>query len=187
MIQSRLPVSKKRRERKEKTSTSPSKTRGEKKENFIFPCMSLSLFSLPPAIFFPLFSPALFHLYPRSLSIFLCFFLLLFFHRPIILSPSVSLRHVFQGLPSIDTVSTNSSPPVPSKEPHGDGGELGEGLWGRPAGYVVIRLSWRGGHEPSYLIITVAGSGQTLKGETQPMSSTPESETSGSRVSENRV
>lgn len=70
---------------------------------------------------------------------------------------------------------------MPSKEPHGDGGELGEDLWGRPAGYVVIRLSWRGGHEPSYLIITVAGSGQK---ETQPMSSTTETETRESRDEE---
>lgn len=130
---------------KEKTSTSPSKTRGGKRENFIFPRMSLPLFSLPPAFFssLPLFTLCF------TYTLNLCQSLLCPPHRPsplhppplsslnflppIILSPSVSLRHVFQGPPSIDTVSTNSSPPVPSQEPlgvEGGRGEPGEGLRG---------------------------------------------------------
>lgn len=148
---------KKRREGKEKTSTGPSKTRGEKREKFIFPWMSLRLFSFPPVIFPSLFSPSLFRLYPKSFSFSLLSFL---FFSLIILSPSVSLRHVFQGLPSIDTVSTNSSPPVPSGEPLGKVESRGR-AWGRPAGYGVIRVSWREGHEPSYLITTAAVSGDS--------------------------
>lgn len=157
---------KKRREREEKTWTGPSKTRGKKGRTLSSPERA-SLFSLSFLWFFPLFffSPSLFHLYPKSFS----FSLLpvsLFLLPLIILSPSVSLRHVFQGLPSLDTVSTNSSPPVPSREPPGEGGELaggGEGLQGRPAGYGVIRVSWRGGHKPSYLITTAARSGDAWK------------------------
>lgn len=92
--------------------------------------MSLPLFSLsllPFFLSFPVHSP--FHLYPKSLSIAVVpappdppilrqpSLSSLNFLPPIILSPSVSLRHVFQDPPSIDTVSTNSSPPVPSQEP----------------------------------------------------------------------
>lgn len=49
----------------------------------------------------------------------------------IILSSSVSLRHVFQSLPSIDTVSTNSSPPVPRGEPLGKAKSWGKACWVR--------------------------------------------------------
>lgn len=47
----------------------------------------------------------------------------------IILSSSVSLRHVFQSLPSIDTVSTNSSPPVPRGKPPGKAKSWGKACW----------------------------------------------------------
>lgn len=76
-----------------------------------------SLFSLSLLWFFPLFSLPLCFAYILNLSHSLLSFFI--FLSLIILSPSVSLRHVFQGLPSIDTVSTNSSPPVPSGEPLG--------------------------------------------------------------------
>lgn len=113
---------KKRRERKEKTSTSPSKARGGKKRtNSVFPWMSL-LFALPFSHFI---SPFCFTYIP-TLSQSLFFFSL----PPIIASPSVSVRRVFQGLPSIDTVSTNSSPPASSWEPLWEGAEL----WGGPPG-----------------------------------------------------
>lgn len=128
---------KKKKGKERKNINQPVKNKRGKKGRTLSSLAWASLFSLSLLQYFFLFSLPLCFTYILNLCPPSCFF----FHHPIILSPSVSLRHVFQGLPSIDTVSTNSSPPVPSKEPHGDGGELGEGLWGRPAGYVVIRLS----------------------------------------------
>lgn len=40
---------------------------------------------------------------------------------------------------------------------------MGEGLQGRPVGYRVIRMSWRGGHKPYYLITTAEISGDARK------------------------
>lgn len=150
---------KKRREGKEKTSTGPSKTRGEKGSTLSSPELA-SFFSLSLLWFFPLFSLPLCFTYILNLSHSLSF---LYISLSLIILPlSVSLRHVFQGLSSIDTVSTNSSPPVPSESPSGRW-RAGRGPLGKPAGYGVIRVSWRGGHKPSYLITTVALSGDAWK------------------------
>lgn len=75
VIQSRLPLSKKSREGKEKTSTGLSKTRGKKGRTLSSPEWA-SLFSL--SLLF-LFSPFLSHFYPKSfsfslISVFLSFF-----------------------------------------------------------------------------------------------------------------
>lgn len=154
VIQSRLPVSKRKKRRKKKERergerkniNQPVKNkRGEKGELYLPPNEPPSFLS-PSCLFFLSSSVhSLFHLYPKSLSIAVVPpphrpsplhrppLSSLNFLPPIILSPSVSLRHVFQGPPSIDTVSTNSSPPVPSQEPlgvEGGRGEPGEGLRG---------------------------------------------------------
>lgn len=154
MIQSRLPVSKKEGKGKKKHQLARQKQEGKKGELYL--PLNEPLSFLSPSCDFPsLFPPSLFHLYPKSFSF---SFLSFFFLSLIILSPSVSLRHVFQGLPSIDTVSTNSSPPVPSGEPLGKVESWGRASRGRLAGYRVIRVSWRGGHghKPSYLITAAA-------------------------------
>lgn len=119
VIQSRLPVSKKRGEGK-KPQPARQKQEGKKGElhlpqneppTFLSPScdFSLSFRSLCYAHILNL---------PLSLRFPLCFSPFL-----ILLSSSVTLTHVFQGLPSIDTVSTNSSSPAEST---GAGG----GVWG---------------------------------------------------------
>lgn len=124
-IQSRLPVSKKKKWR-EKTSTAASKTRGKKGRTLSSPKRAPH-FSLSLLWFFPLFLlPLCFaHILNLSHSLYFLFYFI------IILSSSVTLRHVFQGLPSIDTVSTNSSLPVES--PWGrwraGGGPPGKAFW----------------------------------------------------------
>lgn len=76
-----------------------------------------------------------------------------------IFSPSVSIRHVFQGLPSIDTVSTNSSPPASRGEPPREGGEpVGGPLGGKACGVcgdMCIRRRSR-----ALLIAAGSGNGQ---------------------------
>lgn len=115
---------KKRKRRKEKNMNWPVKNKREKRGNSVFPPEWASLFSLFLLWFFPLFfSRCLFHLFLIPVS--LVFFLLCL----IILSSSVSLRHVFQSLPSIDTVSTNSSPPVPRGKPPGKAKSWGKACW----------------------------------------------------------
>lgn len=161
VIQSRLPVSKKKKERgregergkERKNINQPVKNkRGEKGELYLPPNEPPSFLSPSCLLFFfsCLCSLTLCLTYTLNLcqSLFFCFFLIppppppTPTSLPIILSPSVSLRHVFQGPPSIDTVSTNSSPPVPSQEPlrgrwgarggpSGGGGRWGEACWVR--------------------------------------------------------
>lgn len=114
---------KKRKRRKEKNMNWPVKNKREKRGNCLPPWMSLSLFSLPLVIF-PSFFLSL-SVSPLSHSCEFGFFLLCL----IILSSSVSLRHVFQSLPSIDTVSTNSSPPVPRGKPPGKAKSWGKACW----------------------------------------------------------
>lgn len=60
----------------------PVKNKREKRENFIFPWMSLSLFSLPPVIF-PLFSLPLCFTYILNLSHSLSFLFFSLSHHPL--------------------------------------------------------------------------------------------------------
>lgn len=121
--QSRLPVSKKERGGKKKTWIGPSKTRGKKGGTLSSPLNEPLSFLSSSCDFSLFFSRCLFHLFLIPVS--LVFFLLCL----IILSSSVSLRHVFQSLPSIDTVSTNSSPPVPRGKPPGKAKSWGKACW----------------------------------------------------------
>lgn len=114
---------KKKEEERKKHELARQKQEGKKGELCLPPWMSLSLFSLPLVIF-PSFFLSL-SVSPLSHSCEFGFFLLCL----IILSSSVSLRHVFQSLPSIDTVSTNSSPPVPRGKPPGKAKSWGKACW----------------------------------------------------------
>ena len=122
--------------------------------------MSLPLFSFPPVIFPSLFSPSLFRLYPKSFSFSPFFFYFSLSHHPL---PICLTQTCFPG-PAIHRYRIHQQQPASAQwRAPGEGGELGEGLRGKPAGYGVIRVSWRGGYEPSYLITTAAVSGDTWK------------------------
>lgn len=127
----------KQEEKGKKKNRLPRQKHEGKGENFVLPWMSLCLFILHPVIFPSIFPPSLFHLCPKSSTVYFPHFFI--FLALIMLSPSVSLRHVFQSLPSIDTVSTNSSPPVPSGEPLWK-----EESWGRATGEGLPGTGWYG-------------------------------------------
>lgn len=109
---------KKRREGKEKTSTGPSKTRGKKGELYL-PLNEPPSF-LSPSCDFPSVLSLSRSLFPPISQIFQILFLFFFLSLSLSLSLSSASPHlshsVFPSLPSIDTVSTNSKPPVVRQE-----------------------------------------------------------------------